>query len=70
MRPLSHIGMVSEVGSYNRDNIYQGIIDGLNKDIRELAKSQSFQLWLMYKHKDLYFKLLDEFEKEKGENND
>lgn len=46
------------------------IIDGLNEDVAELAKSQSFQEWLMHKHKDLYFELLDEYEKEKGENND
>ena len=32
----------------------------------KLAESQSFQEWLMHKHKDLYFKLLDEFWKEKG----
>ena len=43
------------------------IIDGLNEDIEESAK---FQEWLKHKHKDLYFKLIDEFEKEKGENND
>ena len=70
MRAMSHIGMVSEMSSYRSDRVLFDIIDGLNDDVAELSKSQSFQEWLMHKHKDLYFKLLDEFEKEKGENND
>ena len=67
MHAMSHIGMVSKMSNTHYGRMLLGIIDGLEEEVEELAK---FQEWLKHKHKDLYSKLLDEFEKEKGENND
>ena len=70
MQTINRIGMVSKMSSSRRDRVFLDIIEGLNEDIAEFAKSQSFQEWLMHKHKELYFELLDEYWKDIGEIND